>query len=647
MGNLNNKSKNKDIIMNIDSFFNLFQEKINTDDNALLQFYIINNFYEQVESALSDNSESNAKSLAKQISNFCFSEKFFIYLVGELKDKVTKQPLDDLIVLFEKKNNFLSLRILFYLLEEIKTEQFEKQIREIIRQYKMEPKNLETTYDIYFQKHRDNFMEFRNNPEKAKKSKFANLLCFYMTQNYEENTKHISFLWLLDCFLAVFVFYDIFKEAYETENKPTKNHMKIYETFSKLNVDKEEIYNTINILLQQNSLNHTECPRQLFLFNFSLIKFENRISLRGEIDKKFFESYGYLKLTEGKLVWTLYEEDPNNSDSSKKYIAMILEGKKTEKEKYNFDVFDNIIKIKIKEKLEGITGSIFESILYNKTILLIKIDCENKNKTTLEQFLKEIKLFQESCPIGYNNLDTYIQIENKVINLDASHNLLVQELIDKNIIDENIKINIEKNKICINENENNNAEFNRIKFELAREKEKNKLLEEKIKKLERELNEQKNKNNQSAEMLNIELKKQLDNEIKKFNDFKKQVEEDKVAKMYLGNETKESMMETIIEKDRENKELKSKISRLPFTLEEGEYLMIITFITTDQHLHYSIICKNTDEFHKIEGELYKKYPEYSENENYFIVNGDKINKYKTLEQNKIKNNSVIMLSQIT
>ena len=74
--------------------------------------------------------------------------------------------------------------------------------------------------------------------------------------------------------------------------------------------------------------------------------------------------------------------------------------------------------------------------------------------------------------------------------------------------------------------------------------------------------------------------------------------------------------------------------------------MSIIFISTSQDIHCSIICKNTDEFHRIEGELYKKYPEYSENENFFLLNGKKINRYKTLEENGIKNNDKIMLNVI-
>ena len=53
--------------------------------------------------------------------------------------------------------------------------------------------------------------------------------------------------------------------------------------------------------------------------------------------------------------------------------------------------------------------------------------------------------------------------------------------------------------------------------------------------------------------------------------------------------------------------------------------------------------KNTDDFTNIEKILYKKYPKYKDFENYFLVNGTKINRHRTLEENKIKNNDILTL----
>ena len=66
----------------------------------------------------------------------------------------------------------------------------------------------------------------------------------------------------------------------------------------------------------------------------------------------------------------------------------------------------------------------------------------------------------------------------------------------------------------------------------------------------------------------------------------------------------------------------------------------------DQKIHSSYICKNTDIFSRLEALLYKDYPEYQEEENFFTVNGIKIIKSKSLEDNKIKNNDIVILNKI-
>ena len=73
-------------------------------------------------------------------------------------------------------------------------------------------------------------------------------------------------------------------------------------------------------------------------------------------------------------------------------------------------------------------------------------------------------------------------------------------------------------------------------------------------------------------------------------------------------------------------------------------MISVIFISSDQKIHYPIICKNTDLFSKIERLLYDEYKSYEETENIFIVEGIKVNKSKTLENNNIKNGSVITLT---
>ena len=94
---------------------------------------------------------------------------------------------------------------------------------------------------------------------------------------------------------------------------------------------------------------------------------------------------------------------------------------------------------------------------------------------------------------------------------------------------------------------------------------------------------------------------------------------------------------------KKNKELYDLKSMLPFDLKEGEYLLPIIFISGDQKVHYSFICKNTEYFNNVENRLYKIYPDYQEGENCFYINGNKITKSKTLEENGIKYSDIIMM----
>ena len=102
-------------------------------------------------------------------------------------------------------------------------------------------------------------------------------------------------------------------------------------------------------------------------------------------------------------------------------------------------------------------------------------------------------------------------------------------------------------------------------------------------------------------------------------------------------------LETIYKKDKEIEELKLKLSRFPFELNEGENIMSVIFTTADESMYHSIICKNTDRFSKIEDQLYQHFNKLSETQNDFMMKGMKVNKYKTLEENKIMDNDIIVL----
>ena len=55
-------------------------------------------------------------------------------------------------------------------------------------------------------------------------------------------------------------------------------------------------------------------------------------------------------------------------------------------------------------------------------------------------------------------------------------------------------------------------------------------------------------------------------------------------------------------------------------------------------------CKNTDTINKIEAELYKKFPNLSERENFFMCKGKLLNKFLSFEKCGITNGDVILLN---
>ena len=153
------------------------------------------------------------------------------------------------------------------------------------------------------------------------------------------------------------------------------------------------------------------------------------------------------------------------------------------------------------------------------------------------------------------------------------------------------------------------------------------------------------KNNKEIKKTLLERNILLEHELEKEKNENKKLRE-KIIELEKNKNSKELMGENILEKDKEIKELKTKLSRLPFSLSEGENLISIIFTSIDENVKYSIVCKDTDEFNKIELKLLEHYPSYSETENIFTANGNLINKFKNLKENNIHGNDVIIINAL-
>ena len=138
--------------------------------------------------------------------------------------------------------------------------------------------------------------------------------------------------------------------------------------------------------------------------------------------------------------------------------------------------------------------------------------------------------------------------------------------------------------------------------------------------------------------LNEILKSNLNNEKLKNIDLQNKI--DKQINIIPNNDSK------IIDLYAKIDDLKEKLSRYPFELKKDEKMISVIFTSDDQKIHFSVICKNTEKFNRLEEKLYNDYPEYSETNNYFVVNGNRIQKFKTLDENNIRNSDIIILNQI-
>ena len=77
-----------------------------------------------------------------------------------------------------------------------------------------------------------------------------------------------------------------------------------------------------------------------------------------------------------------------------------------------------------------------------------------------------------------------------------------------------------------------------------------------------------------------------------------------------------------------------------------EKIIVLKFISSDQCLNYSIVCKSTDKFNLAINRIFDIYPEYIEKKCFFMCNGNVINEYKDIQENKIKNGDTILVNTL-
>ena len=348
------------------------------------QIYFYKDLYNEVDSSINNNTKLDIRKTVQQLTSLISSDKFLFLLSLEWSSILFM----DIIAMYEMKEKFLSLKIFFPLIEELKNQ---KSLTELFKFFQLfnskENPEAEDKLKIYkqiFEKYEDSIQKFEQS-EEGKKA-FNNIKSFFQVH---ENK--IGQLWKIyrEIFeITYYEFIDILDEQ--------KKSLNLNDLFEKIteDFDNEEINLLIKNLLQIKSLNHTKDIYQLISFLFNIKKNEKEISLIEGLDKKFFDDIeDKLGITNIKnfhkirncIFWIIYEK--NLSKLNGKYSKYILEGNMTDKEKFYFDIFNKINDININNDINGIKIVLLQSLFTNNNkIILIKLDIEyfKKNIITLE-----------------------------------------------------------------------------------------------------------------------------------------------------------------------------------------------------------------------------------------------------------------------
>ena len=449
--------------------------------------------------------------------------------------------------------------------------------------YKFDIENLKNNY-IYFEVY-ENFKEMKYISERRYINPFEKInFIFQKDKNTDYKEKE----------RIIIRFYIL--------EKAIKNNEEALQIYDSQLYDKNPIQ-TIFIKLNTNVMISEEIDKE----NNNDNKLEENKLFKNEINIKENEIIKDSHFTLYKINEELYKGNLSICNSTNNNLLIKIYFNNTT----NYKVYKSILFVSPNNKINFYIKRNNSPISEKKDkilLILYTINKEIKNDEEAKEAFK-LKLYEESSKkeiVLILDLKERVNISKSQIKTESKKNI-------KDFSDDKSKNDAKISSLfCFNKNEN--------------EKDKQNYISNIENKLEKEIIEMDNKIT-----VNDEIKDKINLENQIYN-----------------NDSKEILISKLIEREKENKELKIKLSRYPFELNEGEKLICINFMTNDQKLkNYSIICKNTDKFITIEYKLYEDNPEFFETENYFISNGIKIDKNKSLEENNIYHNDVVILNQYT
>ena len=651
-----------------------------------------NKFFEilnEVEDIIKKELNYNINEIINKISSFLITDDFaYCFLDSVNWKKKEEEDIDYLIIgNLESIEKGLFWKILFPLLKELKNLKnlkFENQLKlifELMNLYSSMYINREIdtkkNYDCFknFEEKKKDYINKYIKEKEEEDKKFLSIAnkkkeFYYLKSNYIKFCKYIFRISLMFLFAKeeLINFWEIIKnsdlrlgflDALKIENEEMKKILDDY-------IINLEIFNCIEI----------ENLKQIFILHL-----QSHIALKEEF-KLNNNTESFVESLWQSIFLILFENNYNMKDNYlfiflssdnnyKKAISFKKNGKKNpsinlfklkEQSKTNDKIniyqslfnneyiisFEKMSRKEIKKEIDNITKSNKDINLYidigNKIITsqefidsyLIKkimqaklfnlINMVKKEKNIAEQtFYKELikkwrflnftKKLNRKLELMYKNFEHfYYQIIGQMVDEIASGDEIP-----------NIENKEEK-------------DLHKLNIELINEKKKNRILIGELNEMKKELKEIKIKNKKLEDKVNI-LQFELDNEKLQYKDLVEKIKDKEITMIKLEKNIKENLLK----KDNEIIELKSKIEKYPFELKEGEEMITVIIKSFDENINYSLICKNTDEFYKIENEFYKTYSDYSRTNNIFNVKGKRINKAKNLKENNISNHDIIFV----
>jgi regulator of replication initiation timing len=147
-----------------------------------------------------------------------------------------------------------------------------------------------------------------------------------------------------------------------------------------------------------------------------------------------------------------------------------------------------------------------------------------------------------------------------------------------------------------------------------------------------------------------QLKQENTNIMKKYEEANNKIKQLTLENNNLKN--KINQLENII--NDKNKEIQDNIFKInnlsgnnnnQIIFNPGDKILDVLFMSQGNQdiVNYTIPCKSTDLFVRLEERLYNDYPKYRNYETFFMVNTRRILRFKTLEENKIKSGDIISL----